>query len=422
MIGSIAYDPLTTNLYWVDKHKSAVMVHSMKTGNTMELLISADVPQCLLFVPEMNRLLIAHIGYIAILTTHDETHTTVERVEYSFGHVTSMVYSPEHESVFIGDIKNKEILKLEMVNKTIEPLKTGLHQGVVSLAVQDDHLFWIEQFGSNLLWIDVHNTKDLSWQDLGSLTGKEEHLLISSFKPAMTPASSPCLSAGCSHICLNLDQEQGFVCRCPYEMELDPATNLTCIAPPKCKLETDFHCSSPNGGLECIPGSWVCDGASDCENGADEENCSESNTGRDGRVEDAASVSTSSTTSTSPNTDEVKEVDRSLTTPTTASTTTTSSITEETEVEEVDRSVTTPTTTEQPDAVSSTSAFDSWEEVADASDSAKESAVTVDRTPTKPKKNGYVALAVILALVGVIIIVVCFMKCRKNTKPDFSLS
>ena len=407
MIGSIAYDPLTTNLYWVDKHKSAVMVHSMKTGNTMELLISADVPQCLLFVPEMNRLLIAHIGYIAILYTPDETHSSVERVEYSFGHVTSMVYSPDHESVFIGDIKNKEILKMEMVNKTIEPLKTGLHQGVVSLAVQDDHLFWIEQFGSNLLWIDVNNTKDLSWQDLGSLTGKEEHLLISSFKPAMAPASSSCLSAGCSHICLNLDQEQGFVCRCPYEMELDPATNLTCSSPPRCRLETDFHCSSPNGGLECIPGSWVCDGANDCENGADEENCSEANTGRNGRVEDAASVTTASTTSSS-------------TTSTTTEPQVTSPITEEvTEVSEVDRSLLTPTTTEKPDGVSS-SAFDSWEEVADASDSANESAV--DRSPTKPKKNGYVALAVILALVGVIIIVVCFMKCRKHTKPDFSLS
>jgi len=413
MIGSIAYDPRTTNLYWVDKHKSAVMVHSMKTGNTMELLISADVPQCLLFVPELNRLLIAHLGYLAILYTPDEMHNSVETVQHSFGYVTSMVYSPVHDSVFIGDIKNKEILKLEMTNKTIEPFKTGLHQGVISLAVQDDHLFWIEQFGSNLLWVNVNNTKDLSWQDLGSLTGKEEHLLISSFKSAMTPASSLCLSAGCSHICLNLDNEEGFVCRCPYEMALDPATNLTCIAPPRCKLETDFHCNSPNGGLECIPGSWVCDGASDCENGADEENCSPANSGRDGRVEETTAVTTSTTTTST--------TSSSTTAPTTAAPQVPHLFTEAVTETSFEAAPTTDLTTVEPTVVTS-SAFDSWEEVADPSDSSQEGAVTVDMTPTKPKKNGYVALAVILALVGVVIIVVCFMKCRRHKKSEFSLS
>ena len=59
-IGSIAFDPMTANLFWVDVVKSAVMIHNVKTDNQMELLQSLDVPQCLLFVPEINRLVIAH--------------------------------------------------------------------------------------------------------------------------------------------------------------------------------------------------------------------------------------------------------------------------------------------------------------------------------------------------------------------------
>merc|ERR1719238_2355996 len=83
-------------------------------------------------------------------------------------------------------------------------------------------------------------------------------------------------------------------------MALDPTTNLTCVSPPSCKLETDFHCNSPIGGLECIPGAWVCDGSNDCENGADEENCGGVHGGRAGRLENAASpFSTTSTTTTS---------------------------------------------------------------------------------------------------------------------------
>ena len=61
-IGSIAFDPLTANLFWIDVVKSAVMIHNVKNDNQMELLQSLDVPQCLLFVPEINRLVIAHKG------------------------------------------------------------------------------------------------------------------------------------------------------------------------------------------------------------------------------------------------------------------------------------------------------------------------------------------------------------------------
>ena len=48
-------------------HKSAVMVHSLVTGKTMELLISIDIPQSLLFVPEKNRLLIAHTDTLVMI-------------------------------------------------------------------------------------------------------------------------------------------------------------------------------------------------------------------------------------------------------------------------------------------------------------------------------------------------------------------
>ena len=442
-VGSIAFDPDTGNLFWVDVHKAAVMVHCTKTRKSMELLVSIDIPQSLLFVPEKNRLVIAHTASLVILYLPDKSLRHVAAP--GLGEVSSMVYSAAQDRVFIGDQQNKQILELDLAQEKVAPFMSGLNQGVVSLAVEEAVLYWIEQYSPNLLWVTANNTVDVSWQDLGALTGISEDLQIASFKAATRPAvNAACQSANCSHVCFNEDQS-GHVCKCPYGMELE-ANGATCHS--TCaEDDSSFHC----GEGACVPVSWVCDGTPDCDNGADEDNCQRGHRGlvlADEAPTTSTSPSTTSTTalpvpsSTVTTAGDVRETTENLETAIADLDAELESVTKDTSTAQPPTQVSTTTTTPTPSASTTLStdtvtiaaadvprngsAFDSWKEIptnpppTQSIDGSSDPSVKSSTSSTK--KNGLVALAVILALFGVIVLVVCFIKCRRSSKADFTLS
>merc|ERR1719391_234202 len=378
----------------------------------MELLQSLDVPQCLLFVPEINRLVIAHKESIVLVYLADKS---LRHVSYpDLGHVTSMVYSAKNNTIYIGDVEHRQILKLDIVEYKITPFMTELNQGVRSMAVDNDVLYWIEEFGSNLLWVK-DSRDDVSWQDLESVTGMFNKLHVATFYLNPEHKKSSCDSATCSHFCFNKDSS-GHVCKCPYGMSLDSTDNASCKS--TCADDDDvFHC----GEGDCIPMSWVCDGTSDCHDESDEAEC---NADREAKVLVpsvlAASTTISITTSTSTTTTKTTSAHiLSTTLSTTTSTTTVSS--------------TVHASTEK----STTSTLDLLEifekEVealeedgkrkSDSLSSADESNGKVKKTQTGRQTNGgVIALALILAFLATIIISLAFYKCRRNSKHDLSLS
>merc|ERR1712198_529923 len=402
-IGSIAFDPLTANLFWVDVVKSAVMIHNVKTDNQMELLQSLDVPQCLLFVPEINRLVIAHKESIVLVYLADKS---LRHVSYpDLGHVTSMVYSATNNTIYIGDVENKQILKLDIDEYIITPFMTSLNQGVRSMAVDNDVLYWIEEYGSNLLWVK-DSKDDVSWQDLESVTGMLKKLNVATFYLNPEHKKSSCDSATCSHFCFNKDSS-GHVCKCPYGMSLDTTDNASCKS--TCADDDDvFHC----GEGECIPMSWVCDGTSDCHDESDEAECNADREAK-GLVPSVLPVST--------------------TTSTTSSSTTTTKTTSLAPILSTTLSTSTLTLTISSTVEASTlDLLEIFEEEVEAleEDGKKDSLSSADESNGKVKKTqtgrqtngGVIALALILAFLATIIISLAFYKCRRNSKHDFSLS
>eukprot|EP00091_Calanus_sinicus_P000104 TRINITY_DN1002_c0_g1_i6.p1 TRINITY_DN1002_c0_g1~~TRINITY_DN1002_c0_g1_i6.p1 ORF type:complete len:697 (+),score=252.54 TRINITY_DN1002_c0_g1_i6:520-2610(+) len=69
--GSISYDPLSNNLFWVDIHKMDVMVHSLSSGANLEVMTSTSSILSILFVPEKNRLLVAEEGKFTVVRLGD---------------------------------------------------------------------------------------------------------------------------------------------------------------------------------------------------------------------------------------------------------------------------------------------------------------------------------------------------------------
>merc|ERR1712098_820381 len=96
-----------------------------------------------------------------------------------------------------------------------------------SMAVDNDVLYWIEEFGSNLLWVK-DSRDDVSWQDLESVTGMFNKLHVATFFLNPENKKSSCHSASCSHFCFNKDSS-GHVCKCPYGMNLDPSDDSSCV-------------------------------------------------------------------------------------------------------------------------------------------------------------------------------------------------
>ena len=82
-------------------------------------------------------------------------------IQENLGHVTSMVYSAHDNSVYMGDSGSKRILRLDLATETITPFMENLNAGVTSLAVEDNILYWVEQFSSNLLWVPTNTTSKL---------------------------------------------------------------------------------------------------------------------------------------------------------------------------------------------------------------------------------------------------------------------
>jgi len=265
--GSISYDPLAGNMYWVDLHKMAVMVHSHRTGANIKLMDSASSILSILFVPEKNRLLVGEKGKLSIVKLGDDSNVPqVKVIESSkLKSPVSMAYCAIVDAVYIGDSEGNAILKWVWGSSIVTNFMEKIGS-VVSLVTKDENVYWVEKTGTTILWVSVHNSQQLAWLPINTIANPHDHLhlAVSGHPLSNATMNTACLTAHCSHICINQDTD-GHTCSCPYGMELS-RDMLTCEQ--HC-AENVFSC----GDGQCVPTSWQCDGTEDCTNKADEENC-----------------------------------------------------------------------------------------------------------------------------------------------------
>jgi len=285
--GSISYDPLANNMYWVDLHKMAIMVHSHKSGANIKVFDSTSSILSILFVPEKNRLLVGQSGKLTLIKLGEsDAIPQVQVVESTkLKAPVSMTYSAIVDAVFIGDGESNAILKWVWGTNIVTNYMVNIGE-VVSLVADGENLYWVEKDGTTLLWVSVHTSKELSWLAINSIASPRDllHLALSGHTLSMRKMNVDCLTSQCSHICINKDIS-GYTCSCPYGMHLSRDL-LTCEA--QCPDDV-FSC----GDGQCVPDDWVCDGTMDCTNKADEENCTGFVRGRSGNEIDEKEINLS---------------------------------------------------------------------------------------------------------------------------------
>jgi len=263
--GVISYEPYTNNFFWVDVHKKEVIVHSLSTGaNKVIMSNTASSPLSILFVPEKNRLLVGEKGKLSIVYLGNPD--SQEIISYKLSSPVSLMYSSQHDAVFIGDSERRAIYKWDWGADEVATVIENIGE-VVSLVVKDHLLYWVEKSGTSLLWTSLQSS-ELSWVSINDIVSRDDVLnlaLLGQDNSSNSVANMACLTAQCSHLCYNQDNS-GYLCSCPYGMSLS-SDKLTCQE--DCG-EHVFNC----GDGQCVPHSWKCDGTTDCiTTGADEKNC-----------------------------------------------------------------------------------------------------------------------------------------------------
>jgi len=275
LIGSLSYDPTTTNLFWIDSNKDAVMSLSLKNRAIKNLELNLTNILSLLYIPEKNRLVIGTKGEVFIVKLgHDMELVSVPKPKasvWSMLYPSSLTYCCQGDVLYIGDSRNRRIYSWKWDSE-----ETSVHQEntgeITSMIAFKGNLYWVNKNSPYLFSTDLSTPlAEDDYVSLGSIAGPFDviHLSKKGSKGFTSSMNDDCLLSKCSHHCFSHDggRGSGFECECPFGMDL-ASDDLTCVQ--HCPDHV-FSCGDGIGS--CVPMRYKCDGSPDCKNHADEKDC-----------------------------------------------------------------------------------------------------------------------------------------------------
>jgi len=291
---AIVVDPLARNLYWIDTVKSSIMVQSLTTKARKSLVENLQNPTALIFLPPYNMLVFTQVipffhsssissvttGRVSTCNTDGSEVKEVEILTGILSRPTALVFQQTKNTVYIADAGKRAILKWEVGTHKAAVFLNGLND-VVSMAISDGYMYWLELGSNNVFWVSIENkagmlfAKDINWMSLNPIMASQvpgQNLMrlgVFSDAKEFKNLARPCEVPHCSDLCFGTQMRE-FECSCPYGMVLS-ANKVDCE--PDCPDNT-FKC----GNSQCIPPNWVCDGQDDCFNGQDELDCANKTT------------------------------------------------------------------------------------------------------------------------------------------------
>ena len=180
-ISGLAFDPIDSNLYWIDTKRSSVLVQSLRTMVKRTVIDRLSNPSAIGFLDDRRQLIVVDgqrllaalpngssvsaLAYgntraLAYGNTSDLAYGNTSTLAYgntsilAYGNTSALAYSRGEQALYLAHPQRRIISRFGLEQGELTTFLSGIGE-VADLAVSEELLYWTERGAAELFWIKM---------------------------------------------------------------------------------------------------------------------------------------------------------------------------------------------------------------------------------------------------------------------------